>query len=53
MAWCAGCVVIIERGEAANERGVKWHVHGGRDFTKRLKWLQENPDAVWRAITRE
>jgi hypothetical protein len=27
--WCAGCVVIVECGDAADELGEKWHVFGG------------------------
>jgi hypothetical protein len=29
--WCNGCVVIVECGEAAEERGEKWGVWSGVD----------------------
>jgi hypothetical protein len=31
VAWCAGCPVIRECGQAADARDERWHVWGGRD----------------------
>jgi hypothetical protein len=31
---CAGCVIILECGDAADELGEKWYVFGGVDRTK-------------------
>jgi hypothetical protein len=33
MAWCAGCPVIDPCRQAADERGEKHHVWGGKDYT--------------------
>jgi hypothetical protein len=35
MAWCNGCVVLTLCGDAASERGERFAVWGGRDFTRR------------------
>lgn len=34
VAWCADCPVIRECGAAADARDERWHVWGGRDYTK-------------------
>jgi hypothetical protein len=35
VAWCAGCPTIVECGQAADARDERWHVWGGRDYTRR------------------
>ena len=32
---CHGCPVIIECRQAADARAERWHVWGGRDYTRR------------------
>jgi hypothetical protein len=34
---CAGCLVIVECRTAADARDERWHVWGGRDYTRRQK----------------
>jgi hypothetical protein len=38
--WCTGCVVLTLCADAAEEREEKWHVHGGRDFTRKPRGQQ-------------
>jgi len=33
-AWCAGCPILRECRAAAEARQEKWHVWGGRDYTR-------------------
>jgi Transcription factor WhiB len=37
VAWCAGCPVIVECGQAADARDERWHVWGGVDYTRRQR----------------
>jgi hypothetical protein len=40
MAWCAGCPIIVECGQAADARDERWHVWGGRDYTRKPRAQQ-------------
>jgi hypothetical protein len=40
VAWCAGCPVIVECGQAADARDERWHVWGGRDYTRKPRAQQ-------------
>lgn len=36
-AWCNGCPILLECRTAADARQERWHVWGGRDYTKKSR----------------
>jgi hypothetical protein len=44
--WCGPCPVLGECRAAAEARGEKWYVHGGKDFSPRPYELKINTDGM-------
>src|SRR5688500_9588157 len=40
VAWCAGCPILEACRQAADANDERWHVWGGRDYTRRPRGQQ-------------